>query len=395
MSASPDHDAIAPRRRVSPAGLALIRAFEGVCVEPQRLDEDHWVVGVSHVVAGPRPDPVDAATAERLLRDDLAPVEAAIDETVFAPLTQSQFDALACLAFNIGVEAFRRSTVVACLNEGRPLEAADGFDVWRWGEIDGRVGVLDAFVRRRAAEKALFLTPEAPVAAASTARRRPMEGGAAARPQPSAVHFANAPATAGGDVCATSAHREAYADARHGEYAVSAAAPALTSAPAPASAVIPSPGVGSPGPDDAGNVAAALRFDRAVAPDPFARPEDLWARTPQSPGRGVGERPRAWTAAAAGAPGAVDADGAEAALRARLQAGRERETTRWTWALAGIGGVLMLGGVYETASAGGEAGAWPAIAAAGALVAVASVYFAWRPQALWTPTAPPGSDAPP
>ncbi len=369
MPPSPDHESATVRRRVSPAGLALIRAFEGVCFEPQRLGEDRWVVGVSHVVDGDRPDPVDADAAERLLREDLAPVEAAIDEAILAPLTQSQFDALACLAFNIGLEAFRRSAVVACLNEGRPLDAAAGFDVWRWGEIDGRVGVLDAFVRRRAAEKALFLTPDGPVAAASTARRRPLDGGVVGRAPASAVRF-------GGDA-ATAEHSD-------GPTAIAPEAE-KTQAPRPLGG-----DAGDHRPPELGNDQPLARsLDAPPALDPRAIVgRDIGARAfpgvvasdaATEPGS-VAERPRAWATVAVGA---VDVDGAEAALRARLQAGRVRETARWGWALAGIGGVLTLGGVYETASAGGGAGAWPAVAVAGALVAVASAYFAWRPDALW------------
>jgi lysozyme len=79
---------------------------------------------------------------------------------VFTPLTQNQFDALSAFVFNIGPDAFGRSAVLRRLNEGRLTEAACGMELWRRAELDGEVIVVDALVRRRAAEKALFLTPQ-------------------------------------------------------------------------------------------------------------------------------------------------------------------------------------------------------------------------------------------
>jgi len=61
-----------------------------------------------------------------------------INDSVFAPLSQGQFDALCSLAFNIGPKKFLESDVVRALNNGRVLDAANGFDVWRKGEINGQ-----------------------------------------------------------------------------------------------------------------------------------------------------------------------------------------------------------------------------------------------------------------
>jgi len=58
------------------------------------------------------------------------------------------------------------SNVLHSLNNGRPLEAAAGFDEWRKSVIEGKTYVVDALVRRRTAEKALFLRPVEGVVAA-------------------------------------------------------------------------------------------------------------------------------------------------------------------------------------------------------------------------------------
>ncbi len=188
------------RRRISETGLRLLRAFEGVHLEPAALpalndgEPQRWLIGVGRVVEGARPAPVDARRANALLREDVGPIEDAVERLILAPLTQNQFDALACLAFNIGLESFRDSDVVARLNEGLPLEAALAFDAWRCTQMQGRTVLVDALVRRRAAEKALFLTPETPIVSASSAQIRPVEArfAAAALSLPSGVEAVRA-----------------------------------------------------------------------------------------------------------------------------------------------------------------------------------------------------------
>jgi lysozyme len=51
--------------------------------------------------------------------------------------------------------------VLRHINEGAYLQAAAALEMWRRAELDGEGIVVDALVRRRAAEKALFLKPAA------------------------------------------------------------------------------------------------------------------------------------------------------------------------------------------------------------------------------------------
>jgi hypothetical protein len=86
-------------------------------------------------------------------------VEEAITSLVYAPLTQGQFDAIASLVFNISPGQFKDSEILRNLNAGEYIAAAAGFDAWRKARINGRLIVVDALVRRRAMEKAMFLEP--------------------------------------------------------------------------------------------------------------------------------------------------------------------------------------------------------------------------------------------
>ena len=148
-----------PRHQVSRAGIELIKGFEGYRRRAAQLADGRWTIGYGHLRSAREGAEVSEGDAEALLRYDLRAVEAAVNRLVFTPLTQNQFDALVAFAFNIGVDAFRRSNVLRRLNEGRMLEAASALESWRRAEFEGEPLVVDALVRRRAAEKTLFLTP--------------------------------------------------------------------------------------------------------------------------------------------------------------------------------------------------------------------------------------------
>jgi GH24 family phage-related lysozyme (muramidase) len=145
------------RLRTSRAGLELIKSFEGFRDSAVRLPDGRWTIGYGHVRTAREGLTITKKDADELLVHDLKPVEDAVHSMVFAPINQNQFDALVSLASNISPGRFKDSQTLRNLNAGDFLNAASGFDVWRKARINGRVMVVDALVRRRAAEKAMFL----------------------------------------------------------------------------------------------------------------------------------------------------------------------------------------------------------------------------------------------
>lgn len=148
-----------PRHRVSRAAIELITRFEGYRRKAAQLPDGRWMIGYGHTLTAREGAEVSEDDAEALLIYDLIGVAHGINEWTYAPLTQNQFDALASFVFNIGLENFRRSSVLKRLNEGALIQAACAMELWRKAEFGGEKIVVDALVRRRAAEKALFLTP--------------------------------------------------------------------------------------------------------------------------------------------------------------------------------------------------------------------------------------------
>ncbi|NNC38168.1 MAG: hypothetical protein EX271_00420 [Acidimicrobiales bacterium] len=152
--------------KLSDFGLKLIKAYEGFRPVETTLVSGQRVIGFGHRYSPEEEPVISREKAELLLSADLEPYEAMINESVYAPLSQSQFDALVSLSYNIGPKAFLSSNVLHAMNNGRPLDAAAAFDEWRKSIIDGNTYVIDALVRRRTAEKALFLRPIEGVVAA-------------------------------------------------------------------------------------------------------------------------------------------------------------------------------------------------------------------------------------
>ena len=146
--------------KISDTGLKLIKAYEGYRPVDRELITGQRIVGYGHRLYNENAVRMTKAEAEETLRIDLEPFEDMINTEVHAPLTQSQFDALCSFAFNIGPRAFLTSDTLRALNNGRPLDAANGFDIWRKSQISGKTYVVEALMRRRTAEKALFLRTE-------------------------------------------------------------------------------------------------------------------------------------------------------------------------------------------------------------------------------------------
>jgi len=140
-------------------GLNLIKAYEGLRMSAQYTPSQEWSVGYGHRSTARHGMSVTEGDAIRLLKDDVKPLEEVISNTVRAPLNQNEHDALVSLIFNIGEENFKRSTVLRKLNAGDKLGAAEAFEKWTKAKVNGELVTLDGLVRRRAAEKSLFLMP--------------------------------------------------------------------------------------------------------------------------------------------------------------------------------------------------------------------------------------------
>lgn len=142
--------------RLSARGRELIKGFEGLRLtayeDGRNADgSPRYSIGYGHNGAS-KGQQITRAEADRLFDADVLRFELAVAEA--APrAAQHEFDAMVSLAYNIGAEAFRKSTVAARHNRGDTHGAADAFEMWN--QSGGRV--LAVLERRRERERDVYL----------------------------------------------------------------------------------------------------------------------------------------------------------------------------------------------------------------------------------------------
>ncbi len=156
----PAPDSLNPKNAwlaINDRGLDIIRRSEGLRLQSYYL-AGQWLVGYGHAATAKKDMTITVDHADMLLLTDIRRAEEGVRRLVEVPLNENEFSALVSLAYNMGVGAFQRTAVLRRLNAGDRDGAADAFRHLVTAEIGGERVVLDALKRRRAAERALFLT---------------------------------------------------------------------------------------------------------------------------------------------------------------------------------------------------------------------------------------------
>jgi lysozyme len=146
-------------RTINDAGLELIKSFEDFETEPYQDEGGVWTIGYGHThgVTENTPSITEPEAAE-LLRKDLEEFGGYVLEEISVPLNDNQFSALVSLCENCGTAPLSEG-LGQLLNKANYQEAADHFLLWDKEHIDGELLVVDGLLRRRKAERALFLSP--------------------------------------------------------------------------------------------------------------------------------------------------------------------------------------------------------------------------------------------
>ena len=146
-------------RHINERGIEIVKSFEGISVKPYLCPANVWTVGYGATVGsdgGPIDPDMEAISedeAEALLIRDLESSEGWVRRLIKTALTENQYSALTSFTFNVGAGALQRSTLRMKLNRGEVQNAADEFPKWKFANKR----ILAGLVRRRAAERALFL----------------------------------------------------------------------------------------------------------------------------------------------------------------------------------------------------------------------------------------------
>lgn len=143
--------------KLTQAGIDLIKKSEGCRLDAYLDAVGYLTVGYGHRTSSMKVgDRITQHQAEAIFESDIEKFSTGVENLCKTlPLTDNQFSACVSLAYNIGITRFASSTLFKKLKAGDFGAAAREF--MKWDLAKGKV--LPGLVARRAAEKALFLTP--------------------------------------------------------------------------------------------------------------------------------------------------------------------------------------------------------------------------------------------
>lgn len=141
--------------KLDETGIEFICVSEGFSDQEYLCEAGARTIGFGHLVRANEDfsSGISREAAKALLLSDLQFYEACVNQNVRVPVSQSQYNALVSLCYNIGTKAFGTSTLVKELNSGHVHKAADEFLRWKFVKQQESAGLL----RRRQRERELFL----------------------------------------------------------------------------------------------------------------------------------------------------------------------------------------------------------------------------------------------
>ncbi|POP45219.1 lysozyme [Superficieibacter electus] len=140
---------------ISPAGIALIKKYQGLNLEQYQDESGLWVIGYGHMIACYEnfAGPLTPETAEALLMLDIQRCQCLLQQCLEISLNQPQYDALVSLALSCGNEAFYQSAILRHINA---RDFGNALAEWEKAIVLNRREIA-SLTPQRQAECALFL----------------------------------------------------------------------------------------------------------------------------------------------------------------------------------------------------------------------------------------------
>lgn len=135
--------------KTSQKGINLIKKFEGIKTKAYLCPAGVWTIGYGHTKGVQKGDSCTMAQAVAFLKEDLETFEKHVNN-LNLQLNQNQFDALVSFCYNCGPGNLK--TLVRNRNLKQIADALSLYN--KAGGV-----ILEGLVKRRAAERELFITP--------------------------------------------------------------------------------------------------------------------------------------------------------------------------------------------------------------------------------------------
>lgn len=135
--------------QVSKKGLELIKKYEGCRLKAYKCPAGVWTIGYGHTAGVKAGQAITQEQAEQYLKADMVKYEGYVKKYVTLTLNQNQFDALVSFTYNCGPGNLQK-----LIQNRNHAQIANALPLYNKGA--GKV--LTGLVKRRAEEKALFLS---------------------------------------------------------------------------------------------------------------------------------------------------------------------------------------------------------------------------------------------
>lgn len=139
--------------KINKEGLSIIKQCEGCRLKAYLCPSLIPTIGYGHTTGVKLGDVITQADADRYLLQDIKRFEQAVSALVKVPINTNQFSALVSFTFNVGVSAFKSSTLLKKLNLRDYKGCSNEFDRWVYGS---NKTPLEGLKKRRKLERQLF-----------------------------------------------------------------------------------------------------------------------------------------------------------------------------------------------------------------------------------------------
>ena len=135
-------------------GLDLIKKYEGLRLEAYKCPAGVWTIGYGHTKGVVKGTKISKEEAEKLLQQDVSVFELQVINTV-GKLAACKIDALVSFAYNVGIAAFRNSTLCRKVKASSDDPAIRN-EFMKWVYAGSKK--LPGLVKRRAEEAEMYFS---------------------------------------------------------------------------------------------------------------------------------------------------------------------------------------------------------------------------------------------
>jgi lysozyme len=142
-------------------GYKLIQGFEGLSLVPYLCKSKVATIGYGNTYypSGKKvtmqDNPISLATARWMFKEIADEFAEDVDKLIKVKLTQNQYNAIVSFAFNCGISALKKSTLLKKVNIN-PDDITITNEFLKWNKAGGRV--LNGLTKRRTIEAKIYFT---------------------------------------------------------------------------------------------------------------------------------------------------------------------------------------------------------------------------------------------